>query len=53
MDIEQVKNKYLWKFWEYAHAASWYVLGDLPFTWDLKHKRNMAYMRYTMPERKK
>jgi len=53
MSWQRKKDKALWKMWEYAHVASWYVLGDLPFTWDLKHKRNMAYMRYTMPDRTK
>ena len=48
MSTQRKIDKALWKFWEYAHKASWYVLGDLPFTWDMKAKRNNAYFRYIL-----
>lgn len=48
MSYQRKFDKLLWKFFEYAHKVSWYVLGDLPFTWDMKHKRNMAYIRYVL-----
>ena len=53
MSTQRKIDKALWKFWQVAHDVSWFVFGDLPLTWELKHKRNMAYFRYTLPEREK
>lgn len=40
--------KVTWKFWELAYSASWHVLGDLPFTWQMKDKRNSAFFAYNL-----
>lgn len=48
MSLQRKIDKALWNFWEYAHIASWHVLGDLPFTWDMKAKRNAAYFKYIL-----
>lgn len=53
MSLQRKIDKALWKFWQKAHEVSWFVFGDLPFTWELKHKRNMAYVRYTLHTDKK
>lgn len=48
MSTQRKIDKALWKFWEYAYKASWYLLGGLPFTWEIKAKRNKAYFKYIL-----
>ena len=48
MSLEK-RSKYLvFKFWETMYDICYLVFGNLPVTYDVKHKMNMAYMRYQM-----
>ncbi|AUE23263.1 hypothetical protein Ro1_00037 [Raoultella phage Ro1] len=48
MSLEK-RSKYLvFKFWEIMYDVCYFVFGNLPVTYDVKHKMNMAYMRYQM-----
>uniref|UniRef100_A0AAU8GE65 Uncharacterized protein n=1 Tax=Salmonella phage vB_SEnST11_KE22 TaxID=3161173 RepID=A0AAU8GE65_9CAUD len=44
---------YTFKFWEKLYDVSYFVFGNLPITYDIKHKMNMAYMRYQMSQNQK
>jgi len=46
--MNELKLKLAWKWWEFAYSASWYLLGDMPFTWDMKAKRNNAFFAYNL-----
>lgn len=41
------------KFWELAYDVSYFVLGNLPYTYEVKHKMNMAYIRFHLHEDQK
>lgn len=45
---ERQVDKLKWKLWEIAYSISYDVFGDLPITWDIKHKRNNAFFRYCL-----
>lgn len=48
MSLEK-RSKYLvFKFWETMYDVCYLVFGNLLVTFDVKHKMNMAYMRYQM-----
>lgn len=51
--IKDLRLKFAWKFWELAYSASWCMLGDLPFTWQMKDKRNSAFFNYNLNKRVK
>ncbi|AKJ73566.1 hypothetical protein SP40_125 [Salmonella phage 40] len=44
---------YTLKFWEKLYDVSYFVFGNLPITYDIKHKMNMAYMKYQMSQKQK
>lgn len=37
---------YIFKFWEKLYDLSYFLFGNLPITYDVKHKMNMAWMNY-------
>lgn len=48
MTLERRIDYVKWKLWSFAYGVSWYVFGNLPITYDIKHLMNMAYTRYTL-----
>lgn len=41
-----MKEKLIFKFWEKLYDLSYFLFGNLPITYDIKHKMNMAYVNY-------
>lgn len=50
--MTEFKLKWAYHWWEFVYGASWYVLGDLPFTWQMKAKRNNAFFAYSLNKQK-
>lgn len=48
MSIKKQAYKLRWKGYECLYSASWHIFGQMPITWDLKHKRNMAFTAYQL-----
>ncbi|AFU63762.1 hypothetical protein GECvBMG_gp246c [Salmonella phage GEC_vB_MG] len=42
---------YTFKFWEKMYDLRYFMFGNLPITYDVKHKMNMAYMKYQMSQK--
>lgn len=45
--------KLRYQFWEKLYDLSWLVFRDMPITWSIKHKMNMAYVAWQLYTKKK
>lgn len=48
MTLKKRLYKLRWQAWEYAYSASWHIFGQMPITWDIKHRRNMAFTAFQL-----
>lgn len=48
MSVKKLLFKIRWKAYEALYSICWHVFGQLPITWDMKHRRNMAFTAYQL-----
>lgn len=48
MSVKKLLFKIRWKAYEALYSICWHVFGQLPITWDMKHRRNMAFAAYQL-----